>query len=268
VVRACRLLAQPNKRAQSDEVAAQVGLSPYYFQRLFKKHTGITPQEYRRRALAERAKEELSQARSVTEAVFAAGYSSSSRFYDGPARELGMKAREARSGARDREVRYAVRASTLGRVLVAWTDEGVCDVSFGDDDAEVREALAERFPRAIVAEADLPPWVDAVIDLVERGGDAKGAARIPTDIRGTAFQERVWRELRRIPRGETRTYSEVAQAIGAPQAVRAVAQACATNRVAVVVPCHRVVRSDGDVASYRWGRPRKEELLRREGAKR
>ncbi len=263
LVKACRLLERDDGVARSDEVAAEVGLSAYYFQRLFKKHMGVTPQEYRRRALAERAKDGLASARSVTEAVFAAGYSSSSRFYEGAARELGMSVRAARAGAAGGDVKYAVRACTLGRLLIAWTDRGACDVAFGDSDDEVTSALSERYPGATLSRVDAPKWIDAIVALVDRG--TSRATDIPIDIQGTAFQERVWRELRRIRRGETRTYTEIARAIGEPRAARAVAGACASNRLAVVVPCHRVVRGDGDVSGYRWGAARKVELLRREG---
>jgi AraC family transcriptional regulator of adaptative response/methylated-DNA-[protein]-cysteine methyltransferase len=261
LVRACRLLERDGGRPRSHEVAADVGLSSYYFQRSFKKHLGVSPQEYRRRVVAERAKTDLVEANSVTDAIYNAGYSSSSRFYDGPARELGMTARQARSGARDQTVRYAVRSCSLGRLLVAWTARGVCDVRFAHSDDEAVRGLSKRFPAASLARAQLPSWVDAVAELVER---PDAPTEIPLDVRGTAFQERVWRELRLIRVGETKSYSEVARDIGAPTASRAVARACATNGLAVVVPCHRVVRSDGAVSGYRWGVDRKKELLQRE----
>ncbi len=263
LVEACRRLERDDGGARSVDVAAEVGLSAYYFQRIFKKHLGVTPQEYRRRALAERAKDGLYAARSVTEAAYAAGYSSSSRFYEGAAQELGMSARAAKQGAAGRGVEYAVRACTLGRLLIAWTDRGACDVAFGDSDEEVTTALRARYPSATLSRVGAPKWVDAIVALVDRA--EPNATEIPLDIRGTAFQERVWGELRRIPRGETRTYTEVARAIGEPKAARAVAGACASNRLAVVVPCHRVVRGDGELSGYRWGVPRKEALLRREG---
>jgi AraC family transcriptional regulator of adaptative response/methylated-DNA-[protein]-cysteine methyltransferase len=240
LVQACRLLEAGDNGVRSDEVAARLGLNRNYFQRFFKRRTGVTPQEYRRRTLSERAKGELSKSESVTGAVYAAGYSSSSRFYEGAGRELGMSPREARAGANGRTVEYAVRPCSLGRLLVAWTDRGVCDVQFGESDAEVAESLAER----------------------------PHNRRIPIDIQGTAFQQRVWKELQRIPTGETRSYAEIARAIGAPTSARAVARACAINRVAVVIPCHRVVRTDGDLSGYRWGRERKATLLRHEGKSR
>jgi AraC family transcriptional regulator of adaptative response/methylated-DNA-[protein]-cysteine methyltransferase len=262
LVTACRLLEAKEGVARNDEVAAAVGLSPYYFQRFFKSRLGVSPQQYRRRVLAERAKAELIDAESVTQAVFAAGYSSSSRFYEGPGRELGMPARETRTGATGHAIRYAVRACSLGQLLVAWTDRGACDIRLGDSAEQVTRALSKRFPGAVLARTGLPVWIEAVAELVER----PHSADIPLDIRGTAFQQRVWQELRRIPMGETRSYSDVARALGTPGASRAVARACATNPLAVVVPCHRVVRSDGDLSGYRWGRDRKEELLRREAS--
>jgi AraC family transcriptional regulator of adaptative response/methylated-DNA-[protein]-cysteine methyltransferase len=256
LVRACRAL-EADGIVRSEDIARAVGLSAFHFQRVFKKHMGVTPQEYRRRVIAERAKDELSSAQSVTEAALAAGYGSSSRFYDGAARELGMAARDVRGAVVD--VRFTVRACSLGRVLVAWTERGACDVAFGDSDDEVVGELRARFPSAELARARVPAWVDAIVAIVDAREDRRD---IPLDIRGTAFQERVWRELRKIPRGETRTYAEVAREIGG--SARAVGGACASNRLAVVVPCHRVVRADGEITGYRWGTERKRALLRRE----
>ena len=224
----------------------------------------MTPQEYRRRALAERAKVAITGAGSVTEVIYEAGYSSSSRFYDGVGRELGMAPRDARAGARGQSVGYAVRPCSLGLVLVAWTARGVCDVRFGEGEADLAAALGARFPHAIVARENVPAWVNDVVSAVEH----PRAIGIPLDVYGTAFQERVWRELQRIPPGETRTYSEIARAIGSPTAARAVARACASNTIAVVVPCHRVVRVHGDPSGYRWGAARKKALLAREARSR
>jgi AraC family transcriptional regulator of adaptative response/methylated-DNA-[protein]-cysteine methyltransferase len=264
LVQACRLLEADQGGARSEEVADKLGLSRHYFQRFFKQRTGVTPQQYRRRVQSERAKSELVKADSVTGAVFAAGYSSSSRFYESAGRELGMSPRQARSGAGGTSVQYAVRRCSLGRLLVAWTERGVCDVQFGDSEQEVTETLAERFPQAALAPSPVPAWVDDVAELADR----PHRKHVPLDIQGTAFQERVWKELQRIPAGETRTYAEVARAIGAPGAARAVARACATNRLALVVPCHRVVRGNGDLAGYRWGKQRKAQILEREGRRR
>jgi AraC family transcriptional regulator of adaptative response/methylated-DNA-[protein]-cysteine methyltransferase len=274
MVRACRLLeagALAGEVTRTDDLARAVGMSPFHFLRTFKKHLGVTPQAYRRRVTAERAKDAIPAARSVTAALYDAGYSSSSRFYEGAGAELGMAPRRARGGAAGEVVRYVVRASSLGRVLVAWTERGLCDVRFGASEREAAGAMRKRFPAARLErvglsgplprnDASVPAWVDEVVAAVERPRDLD----LPLDIEGTAFQERVWRALRRIPVGETRTYAEVAAALGDPGAARAVAGACARNRIAVAIPCHRVVAADGSVSGYRWGPERKAELLRRE----
>ena len=259
MVQACRLLEQGTP-ARTDQVARAVGMSAFHFQRTFKKHVGVTPQAYRRRVVNERAKQAVTQATSVTRAIYDAGFGSSSRFYEGPGAELGMTPRRARAGGSGEHVRYVVRRCSLGVLLVAWTDRGACDVRFGSSDREVSVAIRERFPAARVERALVPGWVDAVVEAVER----PRALDIPLDIEGTAFQERVWQELRRIPPGETRSYGQIAAAIGAPRAVRAVASACASNHLAVAIPCHRVVRADGSASGYRWGPERKKALLRRE----
>jgi AraC family transcriptional regulator of adaptative response/methylated-DNA-[protein]-cysteine methyltransferase len=259
MVEACRLLAR-GETCRTGDVARAMGLSAYHFHRVFKEHVGVTPQAYRRRVLAERAKAGIRGAPTVTAAIYDAGYSSSSRFYDGAARELGMPPRRARAGAAGERVSYTLRRCSLGLLLVAWTVRGVCDVRFGDAERELVERIRRRFPAAVVTRRNVPPWVDAVVQAVERPRDTN----IPLDIAGTAFQESVWRVLRRIPLGETRTYAQVAGAIGAPGAARAVARACAANVLAVVIPCHRVVRADGRSSGYRWGQARKEALIRRE----
>ncbi|HEY6881204.1 MAG TPA: bifunctional DNA-binding transcriptional regulator/O6-methylguanine-DNA methyltransferase Ada [Polyangiales bacterium] len=264
IVRACRMLE--GRDVSNQEIAQELGLSLFHFQRAFKAQTGVTPREYRRRVMSEHAKEQLASARTVTEAAYAAGYASSSRFYDAVGSELGMSAKDAQNGAKGHDVRYAVRACTLGRVLVAWTARGVCDVSLGDRDEELSAELAARLPGAKLAQTEVPRWVDDVVARVDR--PSRELTTIPTDIRGTAFQERVWREIRRLGPGQTRTYSELARAIGAPTAARAVARACAENRIALLVPCHRVITSSGRVTGFRWGIARKVELLRRERATR
>ena len=268
IVQACRLLER-EAATPSAQLASAVGLSGSYFVRAFKRHVGVTPQAYRRRVLAERAKNELGDARSVTDAVFDAGYASVSRFYAGAGRELGMTPRQARQGGPGQQLRYVVRRCSLGHVLVAWTARGVCEVGFGDRASEVVSALRERFAGAALARADVPAWIDRVIAAVEQPVTGTAAAlNVPLDIRGTAFQQRVWEALRRIPVGETRSYAELARSLGAPSAARAVARACASNRLAVVVPCHRVLRGDGSLSGYRWRPERKRELLRREAQQR
>jgi AraC family transcriptional regulator of adaptative response/methylated-DNA-[protein]-cysteine methyltransferase len=257
---ACRRLERDGPAANRD-VARAVGLSPFYFQRLFKDRMGVTPRAYRRRVVAERAKEALaSGSGTVARAIYEAGYSASSRFYEGAGRELGMPPRTVRGGGVGEEVRFALRRCSLGVVLIAWTSRGVCEVDFGDSREDTKRALVARFPQATLARTRVPTWVAEVV----KAADRPRIANIPLDIQGTAFQQRVWSELRRIPIGETRTYAEIARAIGAPTAARAVAAACASNQLALVVPCHRVIAGNGDIAGYRWGKARKQALLARE----
>jgi AraC family transcriptional regulator, regulatory protein of adaptative response / methylated-DNA-[protein]-cysteine methyltransferase len=263
ITTACRRL-EAETPPRLEAIASELGLSAFHLHRLFKKHVGVTPQQYRRRRLLERAKDGLPRASSVTSAIFDAGYSSSSRFYENAGRELGMAPRDAHSGARGQKVSYAIRRCSLGQVLVAWTPAGVCDVRFAAAREELERGLRARFPEAELASRKLPRWIDTVVDAVENPGDGKTALAVPLDIRGTAFQQRVWRELRRIPAGETRTYAELARRLGAPKAARAVGRACATNPVSILVPCHRAVRTSGAMAGYAWGVERKRALLRRE----
>jgi AraC family transcriptional regulator of adaptative response/methylated-DNA-[protein]-cysteine methyltransferase len=208
-------------------------------------------------------KRELARSSSITDAIHGAGYSSSSRFYETAQARLGMTARARRAGAPGESIRCAVATCSLGLILVAATARGVCSIAFGDDAAELRQALAQRFPKALLIEDDpvFATMVADVLALVERPG--LGHA-LPVDVRGTAFQERVWRALQAIPPGTTASYGEIATAMGARRASRAVAQACAANPLAVAIPCHRVVRGDGDISGYRWGRERKTALLARE----
>lgn len=259
VIEACRLLSEEQPIA-TRELARAVGLSDSYFQRCFKKHLGITPQQYRRRILAERGRDVLGAARSVTESIYIAGYSTSSRFYEGIGRELGMKPSTARTGGTGEQIEYVVAECSLGQLLIAWTPRGVCEVAFGDSETAILNRLRSHFPNAKLGRAEPGNWAQAVIESVEIATPAD----IPLDIRGTAFQERVWQELRRIPVGQTRSYSELAEALGEPGAARAVARACASNKLAVAIPCHRAVRKDGGLSGYRWGVERKRELLRRE----
>lgn len=260
---ACRLLASEDG-AQNRDVAAAIGLSDSYFQRAFKKRFGITPQQYRRRILAERARDCIGGSDSVTQTIYEAGYSSSSRFYEGVGRELGMNPSAAKAGGADERIQYALLNCTLGQALVAWTERGVCEVAFAGTREGLRRQLEKHFPKARLEKAERSAWAEAVISSVE----ASSPIDVPLDIRGTVFQERVWRELRKIPIGETRSYSELAKSLGEPSAARAVARACASNLLAVLIPCHRVIRKDGDLSGYRWGLERKRELLRREASSR
>ncbi len=260
IAQACQLLSSYDS-IQTQEIARMLGLSASYFQRLFKRHLGVTPQQYRRRALTERGRHAIAGARTVTESVYDAGYSSNSRFYEGLGRELGMKPSVARRGGDGQVIHYTTTTCSLGHILIAWTERGVCEVAIGNAPDGLLDQLRSHFPRAVLQATRANEWAEAVIESVEMASPSE----IPIALRGTAFQERVWRELRAIPAGETRSYSEIAQALGERSAARAVAGACAANPLAVLVPCHRVVRKDGKASGYRWGLERKEELLRREG---
>lgn len=255
--KACRLLEGP-PRPESREVARRMGMSVSYFQRWFKRELEVTPQAYARRVRLEHAKEVLSGAPSVLNASVEAGYSGASRFYASAGRELGMAARTARKGGLHETVRFALRPCPLGRVLVAWTAVGVCHVALADCDEDATSELNARFPHAERVKTSMPAWVDAIATRI---GTAS-LPEVPVDIRGTVFQERVWTLLREVPAGQTRTYREMAHLLGVPSATRAVARACAQNNLAVVIPCHRVVRGDGGLAGFRWGLERKHALLR------
>ena len=247
-----------------DALAARAGYAPHHFHRLFRKALGVTPRAYAAALRARQAEAALAEGASVTAAAQAAGYGAPSRFYAGAAPRLAMAPAARRDGGRGETIRYAIVETSLGPALAAATDRGLCALQFdaGPD------WLAARFPRARVEPAG-PERAAALAAAaaVADGAAADGAASaLPLDLRGTAFQERVWSALRAIPAGTTASYAEVAEAIGAPRAVRAVAQACAANPVAVAVPCHRVVRADGGLSGYRWGPARKAALLAREAA--
>jgi AraC family transcriptional regulator of adaptative response/methylated-DNA-[protein]-cysteine methyltransferase len=240
-------------------------LSPFHFHRVFKRLAGVTPSAYAAQTRARRAAQGLASAATVTEAIYDAGYSSSSRFYETASARLGMTPTAARRGGEGATIRFAVGQASLGSVLVAATDKGVCAITLGDDPEALIRDLEDRFPRAelIGGDAAFERTVAEVVGLVE---SPSRALDLPLDIRGTAFQQQVWQALRAIPPGRTATYAEVARAVGRPKAVRAVAQACAANPLAVAIPCHRVVRTDGDLSGYRWGVDRKRKLIDREAA--
>lgn len=242
-------------------LAQDNGYSLAHFQRLFTRHTGLSPAGYARALRAERAAEALSGGGRVTDAIYDAGYSGPSRFYDDQEGRLGMKPSAWANGGRGATIRWAVVPTTLGRMLVAATDKGVCRLSFD----EGREALEKRFPKAELIEGgeDFRALLDDVIAAVEAPGDF---AHIPLDVKGTAFQEAVWRELRRIPAGETRSYAQIAAAAGNPKAVRAAGSANGANNVAVLIPCHRVIQSGGGLGGYAYGVEIKRALLRKEAA--
>lgn len=241
-------------------LAGETGYSPAHFQRVFTRHTGLSPAAYARALMKERAAEALSEEGSVTEAIYAAGYSAPSRFYDNNQERLGMAASAWVNGGKGATIHWAVVPTTLGEMLVAATDKGVCRLSFN----EGREALERRFPKAELVEggADFAALLEKVVAAVEAPGDF---GHIPLDVKGTAFQEAVWRELQRIPAGETRTYAQLAAAVGRPKAVRAAGSANGANNVAVLIPCHRVIATGGGLGGYAYGLKIKRELLDREG---
>lgn len=260
---ACRRIESAEEALSLGELADAAGLSPFHFHRLFKAATGLTPKGYGDAHRARRVRAALSGGAQVTEALYDAGFGSSGRFYAAADGALGMLPAAYAKGGKAAVIRYGIGRSSLGRVLAAASDRGICAILLGDDDAELIADLCRRFPRAeaIAADTAFQETVDAVVALVE---EPKLGLSLPLDIRGTAFQERVWQALRAIPAGETRSYAELAQAIGAPGAQRAVAGACAANSLAIAVPCHRVVRGDGSLSGYRWGADRKRHLLLRE----
>jgi AraC family transcriptional regulator, regulatory protein of adaptative response / methylated-DNA-[protein]-cysteine methyltransferase len=265
VRKACEMIASAEEAPKLAHLAASVGMSPFHFHRLFKQATGVTPKAYGAQMQARRAAERLRTAKTVTEAIYDAGFNSSSRFYETAAARLGMTPTAARRGGAGALIRFAVGETSLGAALVAATDKGVCAIMLGDDPEMLARELQDRFPRAelVGGDPEFERMVARVVGLIEAPGQRLD---LPLDIRGTAFQERVWQALRAIPPGRTATYAEIARAVGRPKAARAVAQACAANPLAIAIPCHRVVRTNGDLSGYRWGVERKRELIAREAA--
>jgi AraC family transcriptional regulator of adaptative response/methylated-DNA-[protein]-cysteine methyltransferase len=247
-------------------LAAQAELSAFHFHRLFKAITGVTPKAYARAHRAGLVRETLRRSQTVTAALYDAGFNSSGRFYAESGKILGMTPGQYRAGGETLSISFAIGKSSLGDVLVACSDVGICAILLGDDPNELRQELRRRFPRAALTggEGEFERTVAQVIALVDR---PELPHDLPLDIRGTAFQQRVWQALRTIPIGHTASYSQIAALIGTPKAVRAVAAACAANPLAVAVPCHRVVRTDGSLAGYRWGIERKKRLLQCEKAR-
>jgi len=263
VARACRAIEDADGPPSLDALAEVAGMSRYHFHRVFKALTGVTPKGYADARRAGRVRDELARGEGVTRAIYGAGFQSSGRFYESSAGRLGMTPTAFRDGGAGASIRFAVGECALGSVLVAASEKGVCAVLLGDDPDALARDLQDRFPKAqlIGGDAAFERLVAEVVGLVANPG---GGLDLPLDVRGTAFQQRVWEALRAIPAGSTATYAEVAERIGRPKAVRAVARACGANPIAVAIPCHRVVRTDGSLSGYRWGVERKAELLRRE----
>ncbi|MEO8178233.1 MAG: bifunctional DNA-binding transcriptional regulator/O6-methylguanine-DNA methyltransferase Ada [Deltaproteobacteria bacterium] len=263
----CRQIEASEAPVGLKALAERAGLSTFHTQRLFKAVMGLTPKAYEVAARAARMRAELERAPSITQAIYGAGYHSSARFYERSNAVLGMTPSQYRAGGKDQRIAFALGRCTLGSILVAASERGVCAILLGADAEALVGELEARFPQAerVVRDADFERLLEDVVTLVEQ---PERAVRLPLDIRGTAFQERVWQALSKIPPGQTATYSDIARAIGAPQAARAVAGACAANTLAVAIPCHRVVRSDGSLSGYRWGVERKRALLEREAAHR
>jgi len=266
IAAACRRIEGATEPPSLAELATQAGLSTFHFHRLFKAATGLTPKQYADAHRAGRMRDALSRADAkVTDAIFDAGFNATGRFYEQAGAVLGMTPRQYRAGGVDARIAFAIAQTSLGALLVARSARGVCAISLGDDpDALLRE-LQDRFPRAelVGGDAGFERLLAQVVGLIAQPGIGHD---LPLDVRGTAFQQRVWQALRRIPPGQTASYADIAARIGSPKAVRAVAQACAANTLAVAIPCHRVVRSDGALSGYRWGVARKRALLEREGA--
>jgi len=263
VMRACQLIDEAEGVLTLAELSKRVGVSPFHLQRLFKRATGLSPREYQSARRMQHVKHGLRKGDDVTTALYDAGFGSPSRLYEKASQQMGMTPGAYRRGGAGATIQYAIVPSPLGRLLVAATARGLCAVRFGEGASELERELRDEFSAADVRRDDaaLQPYLEPLLASL-RGENT--TIDLPLDVRATAFQKKVWDALREIPAGETRSYSEVARAIGDPTAVRAVATACASNPVALAVPCHRVVRSDGELAGYRWGIERKKKLLEQE----
>ena len=264
VATACRMIKEADEFPNLDELAGAVKMSPGYFHRLFKAATGLTPKVYANAHRADRVQKALPRRETVTEAIYEAGYNSNGRFYADSSKMLGMKPKEYRDGGAGNTIRFAIGECSLGSILVASSDKGVCAILMGNDPDVLARDLQDRFPKAnlVGADSEYEKLIAKVVGFIEA---PKIGLDLPLDVRGTAFQRRVWKELQRIPAGKTASYSEVADRIGFPKSARAVAQACGANALAVAIPCHRVLRTDGNISGYGWGVDRKRALLLREG---
>jgi len=267
IAKACRLIEKSEEIPSLARLAKYAGMSPYHFHRTFKSITGLTPNDYAAAHRSRRLRSSLETSNTVTNAIYEAGFSSSSRFYETTNNVLGMTPSQFRAGGTDTDIFFAIAKSSLGSILVAQSKKGICSILIGDDPATLVRDLQDQFPNAnlIGGEPRYEDIVAKVVGLVEHPGTG---IDLPLDIRGTAFQQRVWKALQQIPPGSTATYAGIAKKIGTPKAVRAVAQACASNVLAVAIPCHRVIRTDGSLSGYRWGIERKSALLKREAGRR
>ncbi|CAI8812149.1 MULTISPECIES: bifunctional DNA-binding transcriptional regulator/O6-methylguanine-DNA methyltransferase Ada [Pseudomonas] len=264
VAAACRQIEASDSLPALNDLAETAGLSAFHFHRVFKAATGLTPKGYAAAHRSRRVRQRLADGGSVTDALYDAGFNSNSRFYEAADQVLGMKPGDFRAAGQNNDIRFAVGQCSLGAILVAQSERGICAILLGDDPHQLVCDLQDQFRRAnlIGADAEFEQLIARVVGFIE--APAIGLD-LPLDVRGTAFQERVWQALREIPVGSTASYADIALRIGSPKAVRAVAQACGANSLAVAIPCHRVVRSDGNLSGYRWGVERKRELLEREG---
>ena len=263
----CRLIEDSEQTLNLETLASKAGLSVYHFHRLFKAVTGLTPKAYSEAHRAKRVRNELGKNTSVTEAIFEAGYNSNSRFYEKSTQVLGMTPSNYKAGGTNSVIRFAVGECSLGAILVASSERGVCAIFLGNEPEKLVQDLQNAFPRGqlIGADNDYEVLVARVVGFIEEpSSDQDFIKHLPLDVRGTAFQQRIWQALRQIPAAVTVSYTDIAQLIGAPKAVRGVAGACAANTIAVAIPCHRVVRIDGALSGYRWGVERKRALLDRE----
>jgi AraC family transcriptional regulator, regulatory protein of adaptative response / methylated-DNA-[protein]-cysteine methyltransferase len=263
VINACRIMDERNTPCSLKELAGLVGLSPFHFHRIFKQILGVTPRQYFIEKRAHRVRDYLRESENITDVLYDSGFGSSSRFYHESGATLGMKPSEFRKGGPGKQIRYTISSTYLGWILIAATQKGICNIEFGDNPESLKEKIKVRFPYAELEGHDplFSSWVTQILSFLE---SPLQAPDVPLDIRGTAFQYKVWDALRAIPVGSTATYAQISAQIGSDKACRAVARACASNQLAVIIPCHRVIRKDKTLGGYRWGIKRKKMLLERE----